>query len=143
MKILENYMPLSAGETITDSIEGNAYNLSSNIVARLLGFIMRIMAIILGSPSKITLVVTNKRIIKINIAKFLWFFDGTVSSASYPPRAVGSCGYQLSRSLVIFKSHYLSFYVPEGAILIKSRKGKDAVTSMLNSISGLAEKVSK
>ena len=141
MKILDDYMPLSSGEEVEESLEGDAYTLSSNSIERLLAFITRIISIILGSPKKILLVTTNKRIIQVSRQKFLWFFDGSVTALSFTPRSISSTGYQLERFLLIFKTHYLLFQSSNNAVLIKSRDGKSRVDSMISSIAGLAEKV--
>lgn len=143
MKILDNYMPLSSGEAVQESLEGNAYTLSSNAIERLIAFITRIISIILGSPKKIILVTTNKRVIQISRQKFLWFFDGSVTALSFTPRSISVAGYQLERFLLVFKSHYLLFQSSSNAVLIKSRDGKNKVDSMISSIAGLAEKVSQ
>ena len=143
MKILDNYMPLSAGETVQEALEGNAYSLSSNLFLRIVAFIERILAIILGSPKKITLITTNKRVIQISRQKVLWIFDGSVSALSFTPRSISVAGYQLERFLLVFKSHYLMFQSSSNSILIKSKDGKSKVDSMIKNISGLAEKVSQ
>lgn len=143
MKILDNYMPLSSGEAVQESLEGNAYTLSSNAIERLIAFITRIISIILGSPKKVILVTTNKRVIQISRQKFLWFFDGSVTALSFTPRSISVAGYQLERFLLVFKSHYLLFQSSSNAVLIKSRDGKNKVDSMISSIAGLAEKVSQ
>ena len=143
MKILDQYMPLSTGETVQEALEGNAYSLSSNIVLRILAFLERIISIILGSPKKLTLITTNKRVIQISRQKILWFFDGNVSALSFTPRSISVAGYQLERFLIVFKSHYLIFQSSSNAVLIKSRDGKGKVDSMISKIAGLAEKVSQ
>ena len=143
MKILDNYMPLSTGETIQEALEGNAYSLSSNLFLRIIAFIERVLAIILGSPKKITLITTNKRVIQISRQKVLWFFDGSVSALSFTPRSISVAGYQLERFLLIFKSHYLMFQSSSNSVLIKSKDGKGKVDSMIKNIAGLAEKVSQ
>tara|TARA_B100001059_G_scaffold222802_1_gene247114 strand:+ start:1194 stop:1628 length:435 start_codon:yes stop_codon:yes gene_type:complete len=143
MKILDNYMPLSSGEEIQETLEGNAYTLSANPIDRLIAFIQRILAIITGSPIKVLLVTTNKRVIQISRQRILWFFDGSVIAISFTPRSISSSGYQLERFLLIFKSHYLLFQSSNNSILIKSRDGKSKVSSMISSIAGLAEKVAQ
>lgn len=141
--LLETYMPIKEDETVLDQIEGDAYNMSSNIILRILGFIIRIIAILTGSSRKILLTVTDKRIIVIEVNKLLWFIDGAVRSKSYTPRSIGTSGYELARSLIIFKSHYLEFNSGGVTVLVRAKSGKPKVMEMIASITALAEKVSK
>jgi len=141
-KLLIKYMPLNEDEEVINHLEGDAYNLSSNIFLRMLSFIIRVISVILGVSSKVHIYVTNQRVILINLSKVLWFFDGSVSADSYTPRAISSSGYQLSRSLLVFKTHYLKFTSSSAAILIKAKGGMNQVMSMIGNISELADKVS-
>jgi hypothetical protein len=141
MEILEKYMPLEPGEEVICHLEGNAYNISSNIILRIAGFIERIVAILIGCPKKAHVIVTNRRVIIIEIQKFLWFFIGSASAKSVMPRSIGSLGYQFARSFIFFKSHYLEFSSGSVLKLVKSKSGKDRVYEMIKSIVNLAEKI--
>lgn len=141
MKILENYMPLNEGETVTSSLEGNAYNTSPNIVMRLFAIIERIVAIIIGAPRKVYIFVTDSRVITIETRKILWFIDSSVQARSYTPRSISQVGYSLSRDFLIFKSHYLEFVSGSVEYLVKSKEGKDKAYEVINKLASLAEKV--
>lgn len=141
MKVLEKYMELEPHESILNVLEGNAYNTSPNIFARLFGFLERIFSIILGCPRKAHVVVTNRRTIVIEIRKMLWFFDGSVRAAAFTPRSITSIGYVLARSWLIFKSHYLEFHSSASSFIVKSKGGKKPVDDTIKSIMSLAEKV--
>ncbi len=141
MDILNKFMPLEAGEEIICHIEGNAYNISPNIFARLFGFIEKIFSILTGSPKRAHVITTNRRVIVIEIQKMFWIFTGSINAQSVMPRSIGSLGYQFSRSLFFFKSHYLAFNSSGGGTLVKSKSGRDRVYEMIKSIVNLAEKV--
>ncbi len=141
MDILDKYMPLKDGENIIKALEGNAYNTSYDIFSRIFGFIIRIISILTGSTKKIYLVVTEKRVITVEVNKVLWFIDGSVSSRSYTPRSLSQTGYTLRRSLLIFKSHYLEFNSGSTSFVIKSKSGQAEVMSLITAITGLAERV--
>ena len=143
MRVLEKYMPLKEGETVIESIEGNAYNLSANIILRILGGILRIFAVIFGHSRKIHLVVTQNRVITVETEKILWFIDLSANSRSYTPRSVSQVGYALKRSMIIFKSHYLEFISAGSAYLIKSESSQKDINVMINAITGLAEKTTQ
>ena len=142
-QILEKYMPLSEGEEIICQIEGDAYNTSSNVIMRMIGVILRIMAVITGSTQKVYVYVTNYRVITIETGKFLWVFDASINARSYTPRSVSRMGYSLGRDLLIFKTHYLEFCSSSINYLVKSRNGKDKVYEMINALLSLAELVRK
>ncbi len=139
---VDQYMPLREDENDLASIEGDAYNQSANVIMRMLGFIIRIMAFLTGSSKRIYLTVTNNRIITVEVNKMLWFIDGTVRSRSYTPRSVSATGYELARSLIVFKTHYLLFSSGSESYLIKSRGGQPKVMELVSEITALAEKVS-
>ena len=141
MKILDNHMPLKEGETIASSLEGNAYNVSSNIIMRLFAIIERIIAIITGAPRKVYIVVTDLRVITIETRKIFWFIDSSIQARSYTPRSISQVGYSLNRDLLIFKSHYLEFVSGSVSYLVKSKEGKDKVYEVINKLVSLAEKV--
>lgn len=141
MEILKNYMPLESGEEVVCHLEGNAYNLSPSIFARMLGFIERIIAILTGCPKKAHVIVTNRRVIIIEIQKLFWFFIGSANAKSVMPRSIGTLGYQFARSFFFFKSHYLEFSSGSVSTLVKSKAGRDRVYEMIKSIVNLAEKI--
>jgi hypothetical protein len=141
MKLLEKHMPLETGEQILNHLKGNAYNTSSNIVLRILGNIERIFSLLTGTQKTVDIVVTDNRVITIEVSKFLWIFDGSVNARSYTPRSVSQVGYALQRELLIFKSHYLEFMSGSASYLVKSKDGKTKVYEMIKSLVSLADKV--
>lgn len=143
MEVLNKYMPLAEGETVLESIQGNAYTLSANPLLRFLAVIERIVAVLTGSPRKVHIFVTPTRVISIETRKFLWVFDGSVSARSYTPRSIKQIGYTLQRSLFVFISHYLEFESGSTAYLVKSKQGKPKVDAVIKEIVELSERVTR
>ncbi len=140
-KVVSKYMPLEAGELVLQEMEGNAYNFGSNVIARLFGVIDRILSVLTGTTKKVHLIVTDRRVIVVEIGKVLWFIDGSVLSRSITPRSIRSSGYRLARSLLIFKSHYLDFDNGSLNYSIKSRSGQQEVLTMIQRITTLADPI--
>lgn len=141
MDILKKFMPLESGEEVVCYLEGDANNISPSIFARLLSFFESIISWLLGSPKKAHVIVTNRRMIVIEIQKFLWIFIGSTSATSVMPRSIGSLGYQFARDFIFFRSHYLEFCSSSKSALVKSKSGKDRVYEMIKSAVNLADKV--
>jgi len=141
--LLETYMPLKGGETLLASLEGDAYNVSPNIVYRLMGLIERIVAILTGSPRKVYIIVTDTRVITIETQKSFWVIDKTITARNYLPRAINRVGYMLQRDFLVFKSHYFEFNATGMSLplMIKSKDGKQKVYEMIYKTSFLAERV--
>jgi len=99
------------------------------------------VSILTGTTKKVILTVTDNRVIAVEINKVLWFLDGSVKSRSYAPRSVGSTGYELARSLIIFKSHYLEFSAGSQSYMIKAKGGHPKVMQIISQITSLAERV--
>ena len=142
-KILAKYMPLKEGETVIDSLEGDAYFIATDPFSKMLAFIIRIISVIIGKTKKVYIAVTGNRVIVIEINKTLWFIDGAAASTSYAPRAIGSVGYELSRAMLFFKTHYLSFHASSGATALKVRAkaGQNAVMVIIGAITDLGERI--
>ncbi|MBT3668197.1 MAG: hypothetical protein HN548_12030 [Opitutae bacterium] len=139
MKELTKYMPLKEGERIFSTLEGDSYNTSADILSRMVGSIIRIISIIIGSRKKALIVCTDSRLIIIETQKFLFFIDNSVTSKSYTPRSIQIVGYSLIRSLVAFKSHYLELAAGGQTSLTKSKGGKELVDKMITAITYLTE----
>ena len=142
-KLLDVYMPLKGGEKIIASLEGDAYNVSPNIIYRILGFIERIIAIITGSPRKVYIVITDTRVITIETKKAFWVIDKMIRARSFLPRSITRVGYVLGRDLLVFKSHYFEFSASSLSmpLLIRSKEGKKKVYDLIYKTSFLAERV--
>ena len=140
MEVLEKYMPLEVGEEVICHLEGNAYNLSPSIFARVFSLAERVIAILLGCPKIAHIIVTNRRVIIIEVQNVLWVFIGYAGARSVMPRSIESLGYQFARSFLLFESHYLVLSTGSVDTLVKSKSGKGRVYEMIKSIVNLAEK---
>ena len=133
---------LKTGETVEAVLTGNSYTSSSSVIIRFLAAIVRLVALILGCPTRKSVVCTNKRLITEDNTKILYFFDYSSSIVAIAPRGVMQIGYQFQRSWIIFKNHYLTLILagtPQELVLSKS--GYDGVMDMINSAESLREKV--
>ena len=137
------YVKLSEGESILSSIEGDGYNLSASALERLMAVFERFIALITGTQKKVFLFTTEKRVIVISRKALFWVMEGSISVDSLAPRAINRVGYEMARSLIVFKSHYLVFGSSGFGTLIKSKQGKDAVYQSIDSIIALQEKVTQ
>ena len=133
---------LKTGEKVEAVLTGNSYTSSSSVIIRCLAAIVRLVALILGCPTRKSVVCTNKRLITEDNTKILYFFDYSSSIVAIAPRGVMQIGYQFQRSWIIFKNHYLTLILagtPQELVLSKS--GYDGVMDMINSAESLREKV--
>jgi len=135
---------LKSNEKIVSVLIGNSYTSSSNPLVRLFAGIMRIIALILGSPTRKTIVCTNSRIITENNQKILYIFDYSSEVVAVAPRGIMQIGYKFQRSWIFFKNHYLTLVLsgtPQDLIL--SKEGYNGVKDMMNAAESLREKVNK
>jgi len=135
------YISIFDGEEILKEVEGNAYNQDSNPLARLIGTIIRIISIILGFRMKTHIVITNKRVMRIDFKKVLWFINKGVKVMSMTPRSIGSVGYSNERVYLLFKSRFFILNTTTEQVYIKF-KGNDALLKdTVNQVSGLLENI--
>ena len=143
MKVSKNVEKfLKDGEEVTACLTGNSYTNSSNIIIRLMFAIIRIIAVILGSPTRKSVVCTNSRLIIENNQKMLYIFDQSSDITAIAPRGVMQVGYSFKRSWLIFKNHYLTIVVSGSAQeLVLSKDGYNGVMEMINATEGLRERI--
>ncbi len=133
---------LKTGEKVQYVLTGNSYTSSSSAIIRFLAAITRIITVILGCPTRKSVVCTNKRLITENNSKILYFFDYSSSIVAVAPRGLMQIGYQFQRSWIIFKNHYLTLVLagsPQELIL--SKNGYNGVMNIINAAESLREKV--
>ena len=136
------YLQLSDGETELSRLEGNAYTVSSNPIVRIVMFFVGIIQFLIGSKSKVLVVSTSERLVIIQNQKFLWFFDASVSVRTVFPRGIVQTGYSMARSMIFFKTHYLSMSSGGTSEIFSSKSGKNGVDEMIRMIKSLKEKTS-
>lgn len=133
---------LKEGEVVVSNLKGNSYTNSSNPMVRLVMAIVRIASAIMGSPTRTSVVCTNKRLILETTQKLLWVFDYSSELRAIAPRGVMQVGYTFKRSWYIFRNHYLTLVLsgtPQELVL--SKEGYDGVMNMLSATESLREKV--
>lgn len=141
MKDLSKYVSLVEGETVVQEIEGDAYNEDSNPLARLIGSIIRVISIILGFRMKSHVIVTDKRVIKIDFEKILWFIDKGVTAISMTPRSIANVGYSNTRTFLIFKTRYFILGTSGGNILIKFKGNDKTLFDAVSNVNNTLEKI--
>ena len=133
---------LKSGEKVVSVLAGNSYTSSSIVIVRFFAAIIRIITVILGCPTRKSIVCTNKRLITENNQKILYFFDYGSEIVAVAPRGLMQIGYKFQRSWIIFKNHYLTLVLagtPQELVL--SKNGYDGVMEMINAAESLREKV--
>lgn len=141
MKDLENYVTLYDDEKILKSIEGDAYNLSSNPLLRLLGTIIRIISVITGNRRKLHVLLTNRRVIFIDFRKMLWVIDKGIAVSSVAPRSINSVGYNMVRSWLFFKTNYFSLKSSAEQIFLKFKGDRKGVLIAVNEANTILESI--
>ena len=137
----KKFISIFEDEEIIKEVEGNAYNQDANPLARLIGSLIRIISIILGFRMKTHIVITNKRIIRIDFKKVLWFINKGVKVTSMTPRSIGSVGYSNERVYLIFKSRFFILNTTTEQVYIKFKGNDKLLQDTVNQVSGLLENI--
>ncbi len=109
------------GEEILLKIEGNAYTTSPNPIVRFFTAIFRFLAMIFGYKLKTYLIITNKRIVKMDKETILYFIPRNVVVNTLTKNSIREVGYSQTRRWLFFKSLYfhLQSYTENINILYK------------------------
>jgi len=135
------YISIFEGEEVLKEVEGNAYNQDTNPLARLIGNIVRIISIILGFRMKTHIVITNKRVIRIDFKKVLWFINKGAKVMSMTPRSIGSVGYSNERVYLLFKSRFFILNTTTEQVYIKFKGNDSLLQDTVNQVSQLLENI--
>ncbi len=138
---LSKYMNLTEGEESVQEVEGDAYNSDSNPIARMIGTIIRIISIILGFRKKTHIIVTNKRVIRIDFEKILWVINKGVSAISMTPRSINNVGYSNIRTFLIFKTRYFMMGTSGGDTFIKFQGNDKSLFEAVDNVNNTLEKI--
>jgi len=118
-------------------IEGNAYNDSPNPLIKLMNSIFRIFWLIFGIKLITYIVVTNKRIIRVDKKTILWgIIPSDTSVSTLNKRTIQSVGYAKAVRWLFFKTIYFRLENMTENISI-TYKGS------LNEVSDIAHKISE
>ncbi len=137
MKNLKEIVLLENEEKLYQ-IEGNAYTDSANPLTKLLIGIFRIFWIILGIKQKTHIVITNRRIIKVDKKTVLWGIipsDTIVSTLN--KRTIQTVGYAKAVRWLFFKTIYFRLENMTENISITYKGSLDDVSSIVYKISEL------
>lgn len=119
-------------------IEGNAYTDSPNPLIKLIASILRLFWIILGIKLKTYIVVTNKRIIRVDKKTIFWGMipkDTIVSTLN--KKTIQSVGYSKAVRWLFFKTVYFRLENMTENILITYKGSVNDVSDMVLKISEL------
>ncbi len=114
-------LTLLENEKVLLKIEGNAYTTSPNPLVRFFTAIFRFFAMIFGYKLKTYLIITNKRIVKIDKETVLYFIPRNVVVNTLTKNSIREVGYSQTRRWLFFKSLYfhLQSYTENINILYK------------------------
>lgn len=93
MTKLKSGIVLSEGEELILEMEAELWASSSNIIARILGAIAKIIALIFGIKKKGYVVLTNKRVIEVRQNIACWVFNTGKEIKYVLPNSVKEVGY--------------------------------------------------
>ena len=119
-------------------IEGNAYTDSANPLTKLIIAIFRIIWLILGIKLKTYIVVTNRRIIRVDKKTILWGIipsDTIVSTLN--KKTIQSVGYAKAVRWLFFKTLYFRLENMTENISITYKGSLDDVAGIVHKISEL------
>jgi len=137
----QKYIALTDGEELLREIEGDAYNMDSSPIARLLGTVIRFISVIFGYRKKVYIIVTNKRVIKLEFDKMFWVLDKGVRAMSITPRAIKSVGYAFIRNWLIFKTRYFVMNSDEEYVFIKFKGNQDLLNQAVDNVTNTLETI--
>ena len=103
---IDKYIKLSDGEEILQEVEGDAQTMGTGPVEKLFAVISKVVDKILGRSTKITILITNKRVVELISKKQFWVIDKGVSVINYTPRSINYIGYKMVKEWIIFNTRY-------------------------------------
>jgi hypothetical protein len=97
---------LLPGEEVQFQIEGNAYTDSPNPLVKLIVAIFRFIGKLFGSSFRTYLVITNKRVIRVDKEKSFWVIPRNTSVRTIAKSAIREVGYAQAVRWFVFKTLY-------------------------------------
>ena len=110
MATLASGVMLAENEKLVMEIEAELWAASSNPIARFLGAILRILALILGYKKKGFLVITDKRVIEVGTQVACWCITVGRQVKYVLPSSVKEIGYTKSTTCGFFCPVYYLYY---------------------------------
>lgn len=137
MAIIKEFK-LMENETIIAQIEGDAFNDSSNPIAKIIAFIVKIIYLIFGVRIRTYIIATNLRVVQIDKKKILWgLLPGDISVVTLNKNSIQSVGYMTSVSWFIFKAHYFVITNYSGLLKVTFKGSPDELINACEKIDNI------
>ncbi len=94
------------GEEVAFQLEGNAYTESPNPIIKLIAAIFRLIGKLLGWSLRTYIVITNKRIVRIDKEKIFWVIPRNIIVLTLPKSSIKEVGYAQARRWLFIKTLY-------------------------------------
>ncbi len=129
---------LFEGEKVLYQVEGNAYSDSSNPLAQLIMFFVKIFWIIFGVKLKTYMVATDRRIIQVDKKTILWgMITGNVSVVTLNKNTIQSVGYQHVVRWFFWKTSYFILANMMSVVHITYKGNRDELGNIVAEFSRL------
>lgn len=123
-------------ESILFQLEGNAYTESANPLVKAIYRIFRSIGKIFGWSLRTYIVITNKRILRVDKEKIFWSIPRNTIVLTLPKSAIREVGYEQAVRLLFFKTLYFRFET-------FTEKTRIAYSGSLEEINDLVSKVTE
>ncbi|MBQ8336319.1 MAG: hypothetical protein IJY44_02160 [Bacteroidaceae bacterium] len=110
MTKLKSGIVLNEGENLVMELEAELWATSSNPIAKLIGAIKRVFALILGIKKEGFVVITDKRVVEVIRGKYFYFFDSGKVIRYLLPSGIKEIGYTKEPTFFCFCPAYQLFY---------------------------------
>ena len=110
MTELKSGIILNADETLVMELEAELWAASSNPLAKFIGSITKLIAMICGIKKEGYIVITDKRVIEVTKDKFFYFFDSAKVIRYLLPSSIKEIGYTKVPVFFCFCPQYQLFY---------------------------------
>ncbi len=110
MTKLKSGIVLNEGENLVMELEAELWATSSNPIAKFIGAIKRIFALILGIKKEGFVVITDKRVVEVIRGKYFYVFDSGKVIRYLLPSGIKEIGYTKEPTFFCFCPAYQLFY---------------------------------
>lgn len=110
MTKLKSGIVLNEGENLVMELEAELWATSSNPIAKLIGAIKKVFALILGIKKEGFVVITDKRVVEVIRGKYFYFFDSGKVIRYLLPSGIKEIGYTKEPTFFCFCPAYQLFY---------------------------------
>jgi len=125
---------LLGGEEIIYEIEGNAYTESPNPLVRSVAFIVRIIGKLFGISLRTYIVITNKRVLKVDKEKIFWVIPRNIVVKTISKSSIKEVGYSQAIRWLLFKTLYFQMQTMTENIFIAYEGTLNEVNSMVSRV---------